>query len=81
MPLLEAPALARALHRHTELGDEIPEALYTAVAEVLAYVFQLRTYNSQGGTRPQVPGEVDVPAELDPHNPAAAAADERRHFA
>ena len=44
-PLLEAPALARALHKHTEIGDEIPEALYAAVAEVLAYVFQLRSYN------------------------------------
>ena len=75
VPLLESPALARALHHHTELGEEIPEALYTAVAEVLAYVFQLRTYNTHGGTRPQTPGELDVPAQLDPHNPAATAAE------
>ena len=71
VPLLEAPALARALHRHTELGDEIPQSLYTAVAEVLAYVFQLRTYSKHGGTRPELPAELDVPAELDPLNPAA----------
>jgi flagellar biosynthetic protein FlhB len=70
VPLLEAPALARALHKHTELGDEIPQALYTAVAEVLAYVFQLRAYNKQGGKRPELPAELDVPPELDPLNVA-----------
>ena len=74
VPLLEAPPLARALHQHAELGDEIPEGLYTAVAEVLAYVFQLRTYRAHGGVRPQVPGDIDVPPQLDPNNPAAAAA-------
>jgi flagellar biosynthetic protein FlhB len=71
VPLLEAPALARALHQHTELGDEIPQSLYTAVAEVLAYVFQLRTYSKHGGARPELPAELDVPPELDPLNPAA----------
>jgi flagellar biosynthesis protein FlhB len=71
VPLLEAPPLARALFRHTELGDEIPEALYTAVAEVLAYVFQLRVYRARGGMRPEEPTELDVPPQLDPLNPAA----------
>jgi len=71
VPLLEAPPLARALYTHTDLGDEIPQGLYTAVAEVLAYVFQLRAYKTQGGMRPDVPNDLDVPAELDPHNPAA----------
>ena len=66
VPLLEAPPLARALHTHTEIGDEIPEALYTAVAEVLAYVFQLRTYGQFGGQRPVEPTELQVPKELDP---------------
>jgi flagellar biosynthetic protein FlhB len=69
--LLEAPALARALHKHTEIGDEIPEALYSAVAEVLAYVFQLRTYKTAGGTYPDRPTKLAVPAELDPLNPAS----------
>lgn len=73
VPLLEAPALARALYSHTELGDEIPEALYTAVAEVLAYVFQLRSYRAHGGVRPDIPDELDVPPELDPLHPAAQA--------
>ena len=71
VPILEAPPLARALHKHTDLGESIPEALYTAVAEVLAYVYQLRRYEKQGGSRPQEPGELPVPHELDP---AAATA-------
>ncbi len=78
IPLLEAPPLARALFRHTELGDEIPESLYTAVAEVLAYVFQLRAYRQHGGMRPEQPADIDVPAQMDPLNPAAQAATEAR---
>lgn len=70
--LLEAPPLARALYRHAELGDEIPAALYTAVAEVLAYVFQLRAYGQHGGVRPAVPEHIDVPTDLDPLNAAKA---------
>jgi flagellar biosynthetic protein FlhB len=69
--LLEAPALARALHKHTEIGDEIPEALYAAVAEVLAYVFQLRAFGKNGGNRPERPTRLQVPPELDPHDPAS----------
>jgi len=67
--LLEAPALARALHQHTEIDEEIPEALYAAVAEVLAYVFQLRAFNKTGGRYPDRPTKLAVPRELDPHDP------------
>lgn len=74
VPLLEAPPLARALYTHTELGDQIPEGLYTAVAEVLAYVFQLKAYKTHGGQYPDRPYDLEVPAELDPHNPASKAA-------
>ena len=73
VPLLEAPPLARALYKHTDLGDQIPEALYTAVAEVLAYVFQLRAYNRHGGMRPKEPDDLDVPPQMDPLNAAAQA--------
>ncbi len=66
IPVVEAPPLARALYRHVDLDDEIPEALYTAVAEVLAYVFQLRRFDREGGRAPQLPGEIAVPAGLDP---------------
>lgn len=66
IPILEAPPLARALYHHAELESEIPEKLYTAVAEVLAYVFQLRRYNEYGGMAPKPPVDVPVPVELDP---------------
>ncbi|MGK5046391.1 flagellar biosynthesis protein FlhB [Janthinobacterium sp. GB4P2] len=69
--ILEAPALARALYKHTDIGDEIPAALYGAVAEVLAYVFQLRSYGSGHGQRPDKPKKLDVPPELDPLDPAS----------
>lgn len=71
IPIMEAPPLARALHQHTELDDEIPQALYTAVAEVLAYVFQLRMYNTQGGKPPDKPKDLSVPDEMDPLNSAS----------
>jgi flagellar biosynthetic protein FlhB len=71
VPLLEAPPLARALYQHAELGDEIPAALYTAVAEVLAYVYQLRRRQTDGGPMPQPPGHLSVPADLDPGASAA----------
>lgn len=66
VPILEAPPLARALHKHTELGQAIPEALYTAVAEVLAYVYQLRLYRRGIGAKPEEPRELPVPPQLDP---------------
>ena len=66
IPILEAPPLARALYHHAELESEIPEKLYTAVAEILAYVFQLRRYNEYGGMAPKPPIDVPVPVELDP---------------
>jgi flagellar biosynthetic protein FlhB len=73
VPILEAPPLARALHKHCELGEAIPEALFTAVAEVLAYVYQLRRYKTSGGTYPQEPHDLPVPKELDPASQAGAA--------
>ena len=72
VPILEAPPLARALHKHTDLGEAIPEALYTAVAEVLAYVYRLRRYEKSGGERPVEPAELPVPSELDPGVPVGA---------
>lgn len=66
VPVLQAPPLARALYRHAELEEEIPAELYTAVAEVLAYVYQLRQYERAGGTRPAEPTELTVPPGMDP---------------
>ncbi len=72
IPTLEAPPLARALHQHVELGQEIPAELYTAVAEVLAWVFQLRSWRSGWGHEPMAPTKLNVPAELDPQAKTAA---------
>ena len=66
VPLLEAPPLARALHRHVDLDGEIPAALYSAVAEVLAYVYQLSQWRSAGGSYPTPPRELPVPVDLVP---------------
>jgi len=66
VPVLEAPPLARALYHHTELGQEIPEGLYTTVAEVLAYVFQLKRYQHSGGVPPVAPQTLAVPPDMDP---------------
>lgn len=66
VPMLEAPPLARALYRHTDLDQEVPAALYAAVAEVLAYVYQLSNWRQVGGSYPMPPREISVPAELVP---------------
>jgi flagellar biosynthesis protein FlhB len=66
VPRLEAPPLARALFRHAEIGDEIPAALYTVVAQVLAYVYRVQQWRRQGGSMPEAPVDLAVPPGLDP---------------
>jgi flagellar biosynthesis protein FlhB len=66
VPLLEAPPLARALYRWADIDQEIPNRLYAAVAEVLAYVYQLNHFRQFGGQYPTPPRNLEVPAELDP---------------
>jgi flagellar biosynthetic protein FlhB len=73
VPQLEAPPLARALYRHVELGAEIPAALYTAVAQVLAYIFQLKRHEQGQGARPVEPRDIEVPEDMDPLAPRARA--------
>ncbi len=55
VPLFEAPPLARALHKAVELEQEIPAQLYVAVAQVLTYVFQLRTARRDLRSPPPAP--------------------------
>jgi flagellar biosynthetic protein FlhB len=66
VPIMEAPPLARALYKHAELDSQIPSALYNAVAEVLAYIYQLASWRSEGGAYPVPPRDLDIPAELIP---------------
>jgi len=75
--ILEAPPLARALYHTTDIGQEIPHGLYVAVAQVLAYVFQLRDVQKNGGKKPSRP-KPDVPEEFQKyvHMPGDAPLDE-----
>ena len=68
VPVLEAPVLARALYAHAEVDREIPAALFAAVAQVLAYVYQLRAALKGHAPMPPALAVPDVPAELDPHH-------------
>ena len=68
VPVLQAPPLARALYAHTELDQEIPTRLFSAVAQVLAYVFQLRAAMAGRGAMPPELPAIEVPADLDPAN-------------
>jgi flagellar biosynthetic protein FlhB len=72
VPLIEAPPLARALYRHSDIGDQVPAQLYTAVAEVMAYVYQLQQFLADGGRNllePRLPDVLPVPAAMDPGVP------------
>jgi flagellar biosynthesis protein FlhB len=72
VPVLEAPMLARALYTHAELEREVPAALFAAVAQVLAYVYQLRAALRGQVPMPGALPQLEVPAELDPHFVASA---------
>ncbi|MEI8324363.1 MAG: EscU/YscU/HrcU family type III secretion system export apparatus switch protein [Betaproteobacteria bacterium] len=66
VPVLESPMLARALYTHAELNQEIPGKLYTAVAQVLAYVYKLKAALKGEGPMPEQMPEPWVPPEMDP---------------
>ncbi len=68
VPVLESPALARALYAHAEIDREVPAALFAAVAQVLAYVYQLRASLAGQGAAPGALPALDVPVALDPHH-------------
>ncbi len=63
VPIVEAPTLARSVYAFTKIGKEIPEGLYVAIAQVLAYVYQLDQYFKGLGERPKQP-VFPVPADL-----------------
>jgi flagellar biosynthesis protein FlhB len=74
VPVLQSPALARALYAHAELDHEIPSSLYTAVAQVLAYVYRLKAALRGEGPMPQNQPEPEIPDGLDPLSVPKAAA-------
>ncbi len=62
--LLESPALARSIYYSTELEQEIPAGLYLAVAQVLAYVYQIRQHQAGKGKRPDPLDDLPIPPDL-----------------
>jgi flagellar biosynthetic protein FlhB len=77
VPVLQAPPLARALYTHCELDHEVPARLFTAVAQVLAWVYQVRDAMAVHASTPPAP-VPEVPDDLDPLNNPPAAASGRR---
>ncbi|GAA4874531.1 flagellar biosynthesis protein FlhB [Ferrimonas pelagia] len=70
VPVVSSPALARAIYHSTKLDQPVPEGLFTAVAQVLAYVFQLKQFQHGRGRRPiPLPNEIPIPTELWVDNP------------
>jgi len=65
VPILSSPPLARALYYSTEIGEEVPTGLFKAVAQVLAYVFQLKRHNQRQAQKPTLPAEneIEIPNE------------------
>ncbi|MCS5563211.1 flagellar biosynthesis protein FlhB [Marinobacter qingdaonensis] len=61
--VLRTPPLTRAVYHNTDLGEEIPDGLYMAIAQVLAYVFQLRQFRKGRGPKPGMP-EFPIPSDL-----------------
>jgi flagellar biosynthetic protein FlhB len=62
--IVAAPPLTRALYFNTEIGQEIPAGLYLAVAQLLAYVYQLKSVQASGMNEPEPPQDLPVPDEL-----------------
>jgi flagellar biosynthetic protein FlhB len=66
IPVLQSPILARALYTNAELNQEIPATLFTAVAQVLAYIYKLKAALRGDGPMPGDLQQPFVPPELDP---------------
>ena len=64
VPQMEAPPLARAIYAHTRIDDEIPEGLYIAVAQVLAYIYQVDQYAKGQGAKPERRPDMPIPTDL-----------------
>jgi flagellar biosynthetic protein FlhB len=73
VPVLRSPPLARALYAHVEIDREIPAQLFSAVAQVLAWVYQLRAAMAGRGVMPADEPQIELPAGLDPHEALAQA--------
>lgn len=59
--IVSAPPLARAIYYSTKVGREIPDGLYVALAQILAYVYQIKVADKNGSAIPVPPKESDLP--------------------
>jgi flagellar biosynthetic protein FlhB len=75
IPVLQSPMLARALYANAEIDQDIPTSLYTAVAQVLAYIYRLKAAMNGNGPMPGEPPLPYVPPELDPLSKVVATTD------
>ncbi len=65
VPIISSPALTRAIYHSTKIEQEIPDGLFVAVAQVLAYVFQLNNWRKGRGQRPTpLKADLPIPDEL-----------------
>ena len=64
VPLLASPPLARALYYSTEIDREIPKELFLAVAQVLAYIYQLKTAKENHWDAPRPPENIKIPDDF-----------------
>jgi len=73
IPVLQSPMLARALYANAEIDQDIPSSLYSAVAQILAYIYRLQAAMRGEGPMPNEPPQPFVPPELDPLSKVIAA--------
>ncbi len=73
IPILQSPMLARALYANAEIDQDIPSSLYSAVAQILAYIYRLQAAMRGEGPMPNEPPQPFVPPELDPLSKVIAA--------
>lgn len=71
VPLFEHPPLARAIYNSTALGDEVPQRLYVAVAQVLTYIYQVKRIRPGAGRRRPVKPRIQIDSDLAAQGPAA----------
>lgn len=64
LEIVEVPPLARAIYFTTQINQQIPAPLYTAVAHVLSYILQLRAYRQGRRNKPQLANNLNIPASM-----------------
>ncbi|RBW47768.1 flagellar biosynthesis protein FlhB [Psychromonas sp. B3M02] len=65
VPVMQSPQLCRAVYHTTEIGDDIPEELFIAIAKILAYIYQLEQFRKGKSGRPKaLPNDIPVPDDF-----------------